>query len=100
MELRVTVRQRARSTVVQVDGRLTASHLHELEQLVAAVVGPAVIDLSNLLSADDAGVATLRSLAGRGVSLVGATPYVSLLLADERAPTRPRKGRSLRPRKR
>src|SRR5262245_20604908 len=100
MELRVTVRQSARSTVVQVDGRLTASNLCELEQLVAGIARPAVIDLSNLVSADDAGVATLRSLAGRGVRLLGATPYVSLLLADERAPTRPRKGRSRRLRKR
>ena len=89
--------QSAGSTIVKVDGRLTATNLHELEQLVGTVDGPALIDLSNLVSADDAGVATLRSLAGRGARLIGVTPYVALLLADESAPPQPPKGRSRRP---
>jgi hypothetical protein len=36
-----------------------------------------------LLSADDAGVAALRSYAGRGVRLVGVSPYMALLLKPE-----------------
>ena len=91
----------AGSTIVKVDGRLTVANLHDLEQLVGTVDGPALIDLSNLVSADDAGIATLRSLAGRGARLVGVTPYVALLLADEGAlPQPPLKTRSRRPRNR
>src|SRR5262245_18136872 len=83
MDLRVTVTARDRSTVVHVDGRLTSRSLGELEQLVRTVDGPVVMDLSNLLSADDAGVAVLRSLAGQGARLVRVSPYVALLLSDD-----------------
>lgn len=100
MELRVTVTEDARWTVLHVDGRLTAVNLEHLEQLVATVAGEVVLDLSNLMSADDSGVATLRSLARRGARLVGATPYVELLLADESAPPQGLVGRGRTPRKR
>ena len=86
VELRVTVTQSMRSTVLHVDGRLTAGNLGHLERLVATVSGVVVLDLSNLMSVDDAGLATLRSLGRRGARLVGVTPYVSLLLTDESAP--------------
>ena len=69
---------------MHVDGRLTAAGLEELERLVGGVAGPVVMDLSNLLSVDDAGGAALRTLAGQGTRLVGASPYIALLLQDER----------------
>ncbi|HEY7254704.1 MAG TPA: hypothetical protein VIG37_29740 [Methylomirabilota bacterium] len=100
VQLRVSVTRSVGSTIVKVDGRLTVASLHDLEHLVGSVDAPAVIDLSNLVSADDAGVATLRSLAGRGARLVGVTPYVALLLADESGPPQPPKARSRRPRNR
>ena len=100
VQLRVSVTRSVGSTIVKVDGRLTVASLHDLEHLVGSVDSPAVIDLSDLVSADDAGVATLRSLAGRGARLVGVTPYVALLLADESGPPRPPKARSRRPRNR
>ena len=84
MELRLTATERDGSTIVHVDGRLAAGGVGELERLVRAVDGPVMIDLSNLLSADDAGVAALRTLAGQGARLVGASPYVALLPRDER----------------
>jgi hypothetical protein len=98
MELRLSVTERAGSTTVQVDGRLTASGLSELERLVRGLEGPIVVDLSNLLSADDVGVAELRNLAGRGMKLIGASPYVSLLLGHDRAKpgTSPKTGRASR----
>ena len=83
MELRLTVTRRARSTVVHVDGRLTTVNLKDLEGLINAVQGQTIVDLSNLLSTDDAGVATLRTLAGKGARLVGASPYIALLLNDQ-----------------
>ncbi len=84
MELRLSLSECGGSTTVHVDGRLTASGLGELQRLVRGLEGLIVIDLSNLLSADDAGVAELRSLAGRGAQLVGVSPYVSLLLGQDR----------------
>lgn len=84
MELRLSVTEGGGSTTIHVDGRLTASGVGELERLVRGLEGLVVIDLSNLLSADDAGVAELRSLAGRGAHLIGVSPYVSLLLGHDR----------------
>ena len=96
MDLRLTVTQEDSVAVIHVDGRLAAGNLSDLEPLVTAITGAVVIDLSNLISVDDAGVATLRSLAGRGARLIGVTPYVALLLEDQR-PRPPGPGR--RPRR-
>jgi len=52
--------------------------------LVRTTSGPVTFDLTNLLSADDAGVAVLRSFADRGIRLVGVSPYMTLLLKSER----------------
>jgi hypothetical protein len=82
VELRLTVTRRKRSTVVRVDGRLMIDNLTELREVVGTVSGHAVIDLTNLLSVDDLGIAMLRSLADDGARLVGASPYVALLLED------------------
>ena len=85
MQLRLSMTTHGASTRIHVDGRLMVSGLGERERLVCGLEGPIVIDLSNLRSADDAGVAELRSLAGRGAQLIGASPYVSLLLDQDRA---------------
>src|SRR5215831_7683156 len=94
MGLRLTVIADRGTTSIHVDGRLTAQELGELHKAVRSAAAPIVLDLSNLMSADDAGVAALRGLAGEGMRLIGATPYVTLLLqADARpgaAPEKPR----------
>ena len=87
MALRVTVATKDDSTTVHVDGRLSARDVSELGRVVRDVEGPVVLDLSNLQSADDTGVATLRTLAGQGAQLVGASPYIALLLHGDGART-------------
>ena len=83
MALRVTVATNDDSTTVHVDGRLSACDVGELGGAVRGVAGRVILDLSNLQSADDTGVATLRSLAGQGAQLVGASPYIALLLEGD-----------------
>lgn len=80
MDLRLSVSREPKATVVHVDGRLAAHGVGDLESTVGGATGPVVLDLTNLLSADDAGVAALRLLSGCGVQLRGVSPYVSLLL--------------------
>jgi len=80
MDLRLSVSREDEATVVHVDGRLAVQGVHDLQNTVGRVVGPVVLDLSHLLSADDAGVVALRLLSGRGVQLRGTSPYFSLLL--------------------
>jgi anti-anti-sigma regulatory factor len=80
MDLRLSVSREDGATVVHVDGRLAVHGVRDLESTVSGAAGPVVLDLSNLLSADDAGVAALRLMVERGVQLRETSPYVSLLL--------------------
>jgi hypothetical protein len=57
----------------------------DLERAVTGATGAVILDLTNLLSADDAGVAALRLLSRRGVRLRGTSPYVALLLREDRS---------------
>ena len=85
MDLRLRVSHEDDATVVLVDGRLAVAGVPELDQAVAGATGAVILDLTNLLSADEAGVVALRLLAERGVRLRAASPYVTLLLAEDRS---------------
>jgi hypothetical protein len=91
MTLRVTVVTKERSTIVQIDGRLSAPYVGELDRVLCAVEGPVVLELSNLRSADDTGVATLRLLARQGAELASVSPYMALLLRSDDTRTTSRK---------
>jgi hypothetical protein len=80
MDLRLSTNREDEATVVHVDGRLAVHGVSDLQDTIGSAAGLVVLDLSNLLSADDAGVAVLRLLMGRGIKLRGTSPYVSLLL--------------------
>jgi anti-anti-sigma regulatory factor len=84
MEMRLTIRVQDTGTVVHADGRLSRLGVTELEGVIRMTSGPVTLDLTNLLSADDAGVVALRTLAGKGLRLVGVSPYMALLLQTER----------------
>lgn len=84
MEIRLTVIVGDTGTVVHADGRLSRLGVAELEGVLRTTTGSITLDLTNLLSADDAGVAVLRSFSDKGIRLVGVSPYMSLLLKSER----------------
>ena len=80
MEMRLTVRMHDTGPVIYADGRLDRLAVAELEGVIRMTSRPVTLDLTNLLSADDAGVAALRDLSGKDVRLVGVSPYIALLL--------------------
>jgi hypothetical protein len=84
MDLRLTVSVQDTGTVVHADGRLGRQGVAELEGVVRMISGPVTFDLTNLLSADEAGVIALLGFSSRGVRLVGVSPYMALLLERER----------------
>jgi hypothetical protein len=84
MELRLTVTVSDTRTVIHADGRLSRLDVGELEAVVRMRSGPVTLDLTNLLSADDAGVAVLRSFSDKDIRLVGVSPYMTLLLKSDR----------------
>jgi CheY-like chemotaxis protein len=65
--------------VVRVAGRLSLAHLPEM--LEACTDGAALqIDLTDLVSADMAGIEALQRLRARGASIIGAPGYIQLKL--------------------
>jgi len=66
--------------VVHLEGWLEGEAVAELERVVSGDSGSLRLDLSELRSADPAGLDALRALRPAGASLVGASPYIRLLL--------------------
>jgi hypothetical protein len=88
--LRITIDHESRIQVVRLAGWLEAGVVAELERVVGEASGPLRLDLTELRSADQAGVICLRALHGRGASFVGASPFIRLLLGIETSRPPPR----------
>jgi hypothetical protein len=72
------------TTSFALEGRFASESIAELSGLLdrqATPDKPVVFDLSGLTFVDLAGAAFLRQLAGQGVSMVGASSFVSTLMA-------------------
>lgn len=81
MALRVTVVVAPDLTIIRVDGRLAGRGPGELERECRAARRPVVLDLTQLTGLDHAGCQLLRQLADEGLHVVGASPYIAMLLA-------------------
>lgn len=67
-------------SVLKVDGHLKADDVSELIRAYRMAHGNNVLDLSELQSADSAGLKTLRELVSLGAEIRHASPYIELLL--------------------
>jgi len=67
-------------TVVRVEGRLDGDGAEELEKECIEATGALELDLSALLTADEVGLALLRSLRDSGAALSGASRFLQLLI--------------------
>ncbi len=66
--------------VLRIEGWLEGEAVAELERVINGGSGPLRLDLTELRSADTAGLDALRALSAAGASIVGASPYIRLLL--------------------
>jgi ABC-type transporter Mla MlaB component len=80
MSIHVSTLVEPMQTVIKVDGRLKSEDLDELTKTVQAVHGRTALDLSDLQSADRAGLDLLRELIALGAEVRAASPYIELLL--------------------
>jgi len=72
---------------MELQGRLIGPWVDELRRVAGKAAprcGRVVLDLSALSFIDGGGVALLRELADRGVSLDGVTPYIAAMLEPGR----------------
>lgn len=79
MPLKITTRI-TEVTTVKLEGRLLGPNTKDLFRLCSQLDGPLEIDLSGLIFADEEGVSALSDLQVKGVELVHARPYLSVLL--------------------
>jgi hypothetical protein len=103
MRFRLTIMEAPDLTTVRLAGRLGEDAVTPLHDACSQARRPVVLDLSDVTGASEAGVLLLRRLASEGIHLLGASQYVTLLLAAEKPPaiagSRPRARRPQGPSK-
>ena len=82
MDIRIDYITDGPETVVRISGRLASPAIAQLNKTCDPIVDPFVIDLSNLLFADDKGIDAIRTIENKGVQIQGASPFVQLLLDE------------------
>ena len=80
MELRIDITTDETETMVHVAGRLASNAAAQLEKACDPMENSFVVDISNLLFADDEGINALRTIADKGSQIHGASPFIQLLL--------------------
>ena len=87
MTLRITVGRNGTTRCIALAGRLTGEEVEELNQVVHEDPGAARLELGELRSADEAGLAALRRLRDEGVEMRGVPPHLAWRIeTDEREP--------------
>lgn len=66
--------------VVRIAGRLTSSTVAQLRKACLPIQDAYVIDLSDLIYADDEGIDAIGEILDKGVLVQGASPFVKLLI--------------------
>jgi len=80
MEIRIDITAEGIETVVHVAGRLSGRAVAQLREACDQLEDAFVLDLSNLLFADDVGIDVIRTLDEKGAEVRGTSPFVQLLL--------------------
>ena len=83
MGIRIDITSEGPETVVYIIGRLSGAAAAELRKACDPIEGVFLLDLSNLLLADDAGIDVIRKLCENGAEVRGASPFIQLLLEVE-----------------
>jgi len=79
LTLRITPFSSALPRTLRLEGRLRAEEVPELER--SAEAGVEALDLEDLQSADEDGLAAIRRLRDRGIEVRNASHYLAMLLA-------------------
>ena len=82
--LRITTDDSVPTRRLIVEGRLKGNNVAELERSCAAEPGAVSLDLSNLIHVDEQGLRLLSALQGAGNELLNASPFIRMLLEQQR----------------
>jgi len=81
--LRITVGRNGTTRCIALAGRLTGEEVGELEGLVHEDPDASRLELTELRSADEAGLAALRRLREEGIEMRGAPPHLAWRIEEE-----------------
>ena len=85
MSFLITIGQEAGVQVLRLVGWLAKEDIAEFQRVVDSTPAPLCLDLRELQSADRVAVRVLRALQATGVSFVGASPFIRLLVGIKSA---------------
>jgi hypothetical protein len=85
MRFRIDTDHEEDRTTLKVSGTLRGPAVDELERVCRQADGRLFVDLREVMTVDGFGVVLLNELAAKGARLVGASPYVKLLLETQTA---------------
>ena len=77
MTVRITVSEDREGHLIRVEGRLSCEEVNDLEQAVGDDPMGAILELTELRSADAAALTALRNLHTLGVALRGIGPHLA-----------------------
>ena len=80
MSIRIDYIPHGAKPIVRVAGRLTSMEISELKKVCRTIEPSFVIDLSDLVYADDEGISAISEIIDKGVQVQGASPFVKLLI--------------------
>jgi len=89
--LRITRMDTEEGSFLQVDGRLEAESLSELERACEGASSPLTLNLEGVQWIDDRAAEALRRLMASGTVVTSASPYVALRLKNKGEETSPPK---------
>jgi hypothetical protein len=78
--IHITVVQQGEMSRLVVDGRLVGDDSAELLRVCGALPGPKTVELEGVRFVDKRAVGVLLDLRAQGIALVGASPYIRLML--------------------
>ena len=82
MDIRIDLISGKSETVVRIAGRLSGVGVAQLRKACDPIEGAFVLDLSDLLFADEKGIDAIRTLGETGAEVHGPSPFIQLLLDD------------------
>jgi hypothetical protein len=80
MDFRIEISREKDHSIIQVAGELNGRGVGELERLCRKTTGRLSIDITNLRNSTPGGVQLIRELLQQGVTVLGISPYMALLL--------------------
>ncbi len=85
MTVRIDTSSEDSKTILSVAGRLAGLGVNEFLRTCNQVEDELVLDLTGLRSADSEGINAIRELVCKAARLRGVSPFIRLLLKDQRS---------------